>query len=318
MNGALNQLSQDFAYRQDGGVWEWSALADYDTQRLVRGSDGILYYSVAPSGPGLAAGSQDPTLDASHDYWVSPHVPTMPADDSSNAAASTAWLPQWFSAQRLHSVYYIDSVNGDDSNDGLTAGTAKKTIDGIKNVLSNNIFPLPSKITVYFASGSYGTLNLYLQGVTFILSGPSSGYAEFSGASYNVSGVDVYLSGRIKFTGTVYIARGSSVSVGGNAYINFDNLGSVYTAIQVYQSGVFTMFSDVVATIAFTGTNSFTRTLSVASGAQVYLSSGLTFSGTVTGKRYACVHCAGIDGAGSETRIPGSTAGTVDSTSYYN
>ena len=69
MNGVLNQLSQDLSFRQDGGVWEWSALADYDVQRVVRGSDGKLYWSVAQSGPGVAAGAQDPTLDTTQTYW---------------------------------------------------------------------------------------------------------------------------------------------------------------------------------------------------------------------------------------------------------
>ena len=92
VNGALNQLSQDFAFRQDGGIWEWSALADYDAQRVVRGSDGILYWSVQPSGPNVAAGAQDPTLDTAQTYWASPKVPTMPAGDDSQAVATTGFV----------------------------------------------------------------------------------------------------------------------------------------------------------------------------------------------------------------------------------
>ena len=69
VNGVLNWLSQGFAFNQDGGVWEWSALADYDSQRVVRGSDGLIYYSKAQSGPSIAAGAQDPTADTSHTYW---------------------------------------------------------------------------------------------------------------------------------------------------------------------------------------------------------------------------------------------------------
>jgi hypothetical protein len=75
MNGVLNQLSQDFAFRQDGGMWAWSASADYDTQRMVRGSDGLLYWSVAQSGPNVG-GAQDPTTD-NGTYWQA-----MPMDDA--------------------------------------------------------------------------------------------------------------------------------------------------------------------------------------------------------------------------------------------
>ena len=46
---------------------------------------------------------------------------------------------------------------------------------------------------------------------------------------------------------------------------------------------------------------------------------GLTMSvtGSVTGRRYNCTHCSGIANAGSTTLIPGTIAGTVDSTSFY-
>ena len=77
INGALNQISQDFAFRQDGGIWAWSAQADYDTQRIVRGSDGLLYWSVQQSGPGIASGAVDPTAD-NGTYWTA--VPTDSAD----------------------------------------------------------------------------------------------------------------------------------------------------------------------------------------------------------------------------------------------
>ena len=69
-NGILNQLSQDYAFRQDGGLWEWSSSADYDTQRVVRGSDGIIYWSKVQSGPSVAAGAQDPVSDTAHAYWT--------------------------------------------------------------------------------------------------------------------------------------------------------------------------------------------------------------------------------------------------------
>ena len=70
VNGVLNQLSQDYAFRQDGGVWAWSALADYDVARIVMGSDGTVYKAVAQSGPSTVAGSQDPTADVAGSYWV--------------------------------------------------------------------------------------------------------------------------------------------------------------------------------------------------------------------------------------------------------
>lgn len=76
VNGALNQLSQDYAFRQDGGVWEWSASADYDASRIVRGSDGKIYVSSVQSGPGMG-GAHNPVAADGAQYWQA-----MPMDDA--------------------------------------------------------------------------------------------------------------------------------------------------------------------------------------------------------------------------------------------
>jgi hypothetical protein len=119
----LNWLSQGFAFNQDGGVWEWSALADYDTHRILRGSDGVLYCSVAQSGPGIVAGAQDPTADDGT-YWGALPVCMPPLTDSSAKAATTSWVRKVISPATI----YVDASTGSDSNDGLTSGTPVKTI----------------------------------------------------------------------------------------------------------------------------------------------------------------------------------------------
>lgn len=57
-------------------VQDWLNTYDYLVNTLVRGSDGVLYWSVQQSGPGTAAGTQDPTTDDGT-YWQS-----MPMDDA--------------------------------------------------------------------------------------------------------------------------------------------------------------------------------------------------------------------------------------------
>jgi len=121
MNGVLNWLSQGFAYHQDGGVWAWSALADYDTQRMVLGSDGKLYWSVAQSGPGFASGAVDPTADDGT-YWTSPAFKTMPLGDKSDKGATTEWVKDLASAP----VYVAQ--NGLATNDGLSVQTPVPTV----------------------------------------------------------------------------------------------------------------------------------------------------------------------------------------------
>lgn len=58
---ALDSLMQ-------GLVPSWSDSAVYAASMLVKGSDGNLYYSQAPSGPGAAAGVRNPV--SSPDYWT--------------------------------------------------------------------------------------------------------------------------------------------------------------------------------------------------------------------------------------------------------
>jgi len=107
VNGALHQISQDYAFRQDGGVWAWSAQADYDISRMVRGSDGKLYFSKAQSGPGTAAGAQDPTAD-SGTYWTP--VPTDDADVVHIAGAETITGDKTFRNQRNPGTGYASNI----------------------------------------------------------------------------------------------------------------------------------------------------------------------------------------------------------------
>ena len=90
-NGIFNTMSQSIRFGQEGGVWTWDATVDYAANRLVLGSDGMLYWSIAQSGPNLG-GAQDPTLDTAQTYWASPKVPTMPAGDDSQAVANTGFV----------------------------------------------------------------------------------------------------------------------------------------------------------------------------------------------------------------------------------
>ena len=113
MNGALNWLSQDFSFRQDGGIWSWSALADYDSGRFVRGSDGSFYKSAAQSGPATVAGAKNPTADDGT-YWIK--MPSM-ADMSS-----------WVHGTVDPATIYVDYASGNDANDGLSSGSRVKTI----------------------------------------------------------------------------------------------------------------------------------------------------------------------------------------------
>lgn len=90
-NGLLNIITQAQAFYQSGGIYGWDATIDYGPNRLVLGSDGLLYWSMAQSGPNTGAGAVNPTTDDGT-YWGTPSMPTMPAGDNSQAAATTSFV----------------------------------------------------------------------------------------------------------------------------------------------------------------------------------------------------------------------------------
>jgi len=194
MNGVLNQISQDYSFRQDGGVWEWSALADYDLQRIVRGSDGVLYCSAAQSGPGLVAGAQDPTADDGT-YWGPVPVATPAVSASANEAVTAAWVKSIAAAP-----VYMDPA-GSDSNDGMSAAAPVQTFARAIQIASAMS---QQGMRFIVAAGTYvGNLELSNNNLVLETQGAVSisGHVEIKDkAACIVSG-----SGTLSITGYVYI-----------------------------------------------------------------------------------------------------------------
>lgn len=318
-NGIFNAISQIVRYMQDGGVFEWSAATDYDIERVVRGSDGLLYMSVAQSGPNLGSGVQDPVSDASHTYWGPLRTSTVDLFDNSEFVATTRWVKSFIDSMSASNKYYVDPVFGDDSNDGLSAVSPKKTVASVVNVINTSKKMLPSSVTIVLAAGVYNETLPSIRAVPLIYEGPSSDFAEFNGAGFSDSSVS--FAGRICLHGSLLINRNSILSLLNNSYLKFDNLGTINFAIRVYINSVLTQTIGTTATIEYSGTNDFTGYgLSAEDGSRVSLYGTLivTKAGTETGRRYRCINNSGVSGANSPTLFPGNDEGTVDSVSYYN
>lgn len=321
-NGILNQLSQDYAFRQDGGIWAWSALADYDTGRIVQGSDGLLYQSVAQSGPGFGAGSQDPVTDTANAYWTAPHVPTMPAIDSSAAIASTQWVNDWQTYNQASPAYYV-ATNGSDSNDGKSATRPKKTVANVISTIKGAKGSLPDDINIYISAGTYSEqLSNSVYGTQIHFYGPSSGFASFNGAALASPGAITAFHNRIDFSSPAYIARGSVLTLSNGSYVNFSGLSASFS-FYVYANGVVNIYAGDSVTVNYSGANTFALgTVTTRTGGRVIVAGSLTASvssgGSVSGNRFSCAEGSGISGTGSATLLPGTSAGTTDSTSYYS
>lgn len=164
-NGIFNTMSQSIRFGQEGGVWTWDATVDYAANRVVLGSDGLLYWSVAQSGPNVG-GAQDPTTDDGT-YWQAMRTRTMPALDSSAAVATTEWVR----TAAGNGALYVDSTNGNDANDGLSQAHAVKTIAQALTLWKNktgtaciNIASGTYAENLDFANNLSASCILYLQG----------------------------------------------------------------------------------------------------------------------------------------------------------
>lgn len=162
-NGLFNSITQAQAFYQSGGVYEWDATIDYGPNRLILGSDGKLYWSVAQSGPNTGAGAVDPTADTAHTYWSTMPMLTPPLGDDSSKAATTEWTRDLAVAP-----VYVDPA-GSDANDGMSAATAVQSFSRAVSIAS--ALPQPhSKIVV--AGGTYSdSIVIRKLSVEIVLSG---------------------------------------------------------------------------------------------------------------------------------------------------
>jgi hypothetical protein len=242
VNGVLNQISQDYAFRQDGGVWAWSALADYAANRVVLGSDGLLYWSVAQSGPNVG-GAQDPTADTGV-YWSTLSLPTPPLADDSSKAATTEWVRNLVAA-----TIYLDGTNGNDANDGLSASDAVKTFS---RALAMSV-------------GS-GTLH------TIVIAGGTYAIGE---QLLERQSLQLELSGNVVFTGSLRLDRGSFLIVkngaGGSYSLTINNNDSD-RSIYILNQSTINIFTDII----------INTTKNTAFSVELTSSSYLYFGGSVS------------------------------------
>lgn len=196
-NGIFNALSQSIRFGQEGGIFAWSSAVDYDAHRLVRGSNGRLYWSVAQSGPNVGAGAKNPVSDDGT-YWASPQVKTMPLLDLSAAAASTEWVRYAMGSASL----YVDGTSGDDSRDGTTQAKAVKTIARAMALARNRT---GDSQLIYIAAGTYSeSISVYARNIEFSIQG-----------NVTVGKIYVYDSSNVIFSGSdtlTVTASGDSTS----------------------------------------------------------------------------------------------------------
>lgn len=307
-NGIFNTMSQSIRFGQEGGVWAWDATVDYAANRVVLGSDGLLYWSVAQSGPNVG-GAQDPTTDTSQTYWGPLTAATPPVDDVSGKVATT----QWIENQKLSAALYVDAANGDDTNDGSTAGTALKTLSGLFSLVKKKLEAYKDNLTVWLAAGTYGIL----EGIRNVhITYRNTGAVTASGASATQPDHFVTLIGDFTLTNNLSAIRGGWFSIGNGSHISFSGLNTV-CALAAYGGGRIFSYANQSFAVDFTNCTFSRGTVDLQGGGLLYLQGSETWTGSPTGKRYNLVGCSCLYGGGSPTAIPGTASGTADSTSIF-
>lgn len=185
-NGVLNMLSRFAFWAQSGGQYRWNSTLDYSPPSMVFGSNGKVYFSLAPSGPGYSGvGPKDPTAAANQGtYWVSltgyalepatknrlggiivgdgftiTAAGLLSVDPNSFSAdlitelMKQLRLPQWLSSNK---TFYV-RPDGNDNNDGSanTATKAFKTIQAAVNYVSANFNVVNYVATIQVSAGTY-------------------------------------------------------------------------------------------------------------------------------------------------------------------
>ena len=100
MNGALNWLSKHLLWTQQGGLWKYSANADYEIGNIALENDS-LYYCIQPNGPASTVVS--PSNDSAGTYWRALIYSTGKHPDPDHLANPVV-------LQVLQAVYPIGSI----------------------------------------------------------------------------------------------------------------------------------------------------------------------------------------------------------------
>jgi hypothetical protein len=106
---------------------------------------------------GLATNTQITKLDGIPSDAQSALQVSAIATNVATGLFSTEAVLAWYLANWSVTDWYLDSVNGNNDNDGITAGTALATAEELSRRLAIAL-PIAHPVTVHVAQGTYGTL----------------------------------------------------------------------------------------------------------------------------------------------------------------
>lgn len=306
------------------------------------------------------------TITGTKTFLASPLVPTPTLGDSSDKTANTAFIRQSMGAGLEYNsttkqiettlkyagrdlVFYV-RTNGDDSNDGLTEGTAVATISkafelskeyyygqyectidigaGTFNIADTlYIYKHPASVVIIRGAGSSSTtIKSSYSGPYAIYTTNSSTFTVLQGFTLEAMGATQYVIGmdslsmlnvanvvtRASSAGLCYVSSGSRLGFTGPVS---HTTSSCVNMIVVNVNSVILLNNSVT----LNGTVSTACVSAVNSGVVVVAAgSAPSMSGSVTGRRYNCSINGVINASGrGATFIPGTAAGTTATGGQY-
>jgi hypothetical protein len=172
-NFVQNRQDQMLAHINQRGIAAWSGDTEYEAGGLsyVQGSDGVIYKSVAASGP--ATTTQDPTTDVSNTYWI----------------VAFADVGAFLTEASGDSRYLRQSLNGSDipntttfrANIGVYSSSQVDALIASASTLDTTRIDVASASTVNLAGAAPNTRHINITGTTSI-----TGFTVAAGRCYFV------------------------------------------------------------------------------------------------------------------------------------
>ena len=229
---------------------------------------------------------------------------------------------------------YLDSVNGLDTNDGLTADTPVKTVTRAFQCFSGVSRYSPQPHIMHVAAGTYTDATFSVNGMIHppMVVNFAPGARVISNVEAIFGGIAV-ISGSLTIDNTGYGIQQHGIAIGsrqsGKLYIvnlnavirgNFDYpLYSGDASIVYDHFNPFDSTENAGNTIHFDSVSSRVGTAECAFSSLMYLTH-TTCTGTATGTRYYCHRLSNItvpNRGDAEEFFPGSKAGSVEDNSLY-
>jgi hypothetical protein len=154
-NWIQNRQDNYLAHINQRGIPEWDGNTEYEAGGLsyVQGTDGVVYKSVAASGP--ATTTQDPTTDVTDIYWTVAFAPTTQATETVQGIVELATT--------------AEAQTGTDDERAMTALKVKQAITQFgSDFINTTRIDVASASTVNLTSSAPNTRHINITGTTTI------------------------------------------------------------------------------------------------------------------------------------------------------